>query len=82
MIIYQCSHAIAGSRIEGADTILDASQTILLRAHPKTTIWSGGHGCHLMTCQWSFIAYDTLIACAIPNLTISIFCDGSDITID
>ena len=82
MVVDERLHAVAGSRIEGADAILDTCQTILLRTHPQTTVGCGGHARHLLAGQCSFIVDDALVASTIPDFSVIIFCNGSDITIN
>ena len=82
MIVNQRSHAVLGSRIDDGRAILDARQTILSGTYPDATVRRRSHTGGLLTGQWSVIAEDTLVAGAVPELSVGILCNGCDVTVE
>ena len=82
MVIDERLHAVARCRVDGADAIFDACQTILLGTYPQATVRSSSHNGNLLAGQRSFIVYETFVARTIPYLAVAVFCNGCDVAVN
>ena len=80
MVVNECLRTVTGRRIDLSRTVLDACQSVLLRAYPQASVRRSGHARNLRTGQNPVIANNTLRAGTIPDSTVASLSYCGDIT--
>ena len=80
MVVDKCGAAVGSQRVNLRRAVLDACESVAFGTYPETAVGGGCHARHLHAGQSAFIADDSFVAGAVPDVPVGILCDGCDVT--